>query len=379
MSSQTAIPVSVQLTESFKSAENGNNIRFIQVSIVNEELVISNVFNATGSVSADFNRMSSFAQEGKACYFLFKKDASKSWLIITFVSPTTPVRDKMVYAATKGTLKDKLGHQHFIEEVHANNTEELTWAFYEGSHQPVNALSHQEQQFREMIKQEEQERTDRKSGAKSGYHSVNMALSSSAADLIANFIASQINFVELAIDSTGKRAINGTAGRQVNSLSELATITTKTEPRYYLFKHTGKTYFIYLCPDASPANLRMVYSTTKASVPENGRNLGLLVDFRLEVRDGSDLTADYLRSAVNPSLAAVSTPAVANTNIRGRGGLQPGGRGASWQSSETTAAKNVNKVDTPHPIYSLINQGESNNNTRNPNSKKVVIPPQGAW
>lgn len=47
----------------------------------------------------------------------------------------------MLYAATKNTLKSKLGAQFINEEVHFTAPEELSYSYYVKSKEPVNALS----------------------------------------------------------------------------------------------------------------------------------------------------------------------------------------------------------------------------------------------
>lgn len=91
--------------------------------------------------------MISKANENEASFFLFSL-APKQWALITFVPDGVnvnfflifitffyflkyiQVKDKMVYASSKGTLKTKLGYQYFTEETHIVQLDELTYDYF---------------------------------------------------------------------------------------------------------------------------------------------------------------------------------------------------------------------------------------------------------
>jgi len=58
----------------------------------------------------------------------------------------------MVYAATKSTLLEALGFQYFSGELHANDKDELSWAFYQGTLRPVDAYSSVEKARMELVR-----------------------------------------------------------------------------------------------------------------------------------------------------------------------------------------------------------------------------------
>jgi hypothetical protein len=57
----------------------------------------------------------------------------------------------MVYAATKSTLLEALGFQYFAGELHANDADELSWAFYQGTLKSVDAYSSEEKARMELV------------------------------------------------------------------------------------------------------------------------------------------------------------------------------------------------------------------------------------
>lgn len=72
------------------------------------------------------------------------------WLIC--VLNAWQVKDKMVYASAKGTLKDKLGQNHFCEEIHVTEKSELTYEHYKGESKPVDSRSEFEKEHEQVVR-----------------------------------------------------------------------------------------------------------------------------------------------------------------------------------------------------------------------------------
>jgi len=370
MSSQTAIPVSPDLAQRFKTVEAETSqisTRYFQVKIQNEILVKAAEQQATANVSRDFNTLVSKVTETEPSYFLFRLAAQKNWLLITFVPANTPVKDKMVYAATKGTLKDKLGHQFFSGEYHCTSKEELNWDVYQGTLKPVYSLSAREEIHNRVLEDEEAERKARaaqlgsKGKATSGYHTVSIPLSDTAKKVVGSFASGHgVSFVQLAIDD---RNVNSEVSNNT-PISSLPSAINSSEPRFYLYKYLNKQYFIYCCPERSPQKLRMVYSTCKAHLIDACLSVGCNFSGRLEIREGSELTAESLRSASEPP----PLDRLAHSNRLA--GKEPETNNANIPSAS------VPTISSPHPVYSLMGQSPQSPKT---GKKKVVIPPSGAY
>jgi len=286
--------------------------------------------------------------ETEASYFLFRLEG-KRWLFLTFVPDRVNIKDKMLYASAKGTLKSKLGFSNFDEDFHVTKLDDLSYSHYSNEKKPVDSRSSDEVLRDKMNKEEEQERESRK-GKIGGYHAVSIPLSQAAKDEFEKFKQNQINFIELSIDNE-KQGINA-----VNALSvtdQLSSHISEAEPRFYVYRHQGTPVFIYCCPDKSPQKLRMVYSTSKPQVATQIQQLGInLAAKRMEVTEASEITPENISAAVNPrpSYAANSAP-VAKSPAK------------------------ASAVTAPHPIYSLMNQQNQDPTKK----KKIVLPPSGAW
>jgi hypothetical protein len=210
-----------------------------------------------------------------------------------------------------------------------------------------------------------------------------MPLTAGALDKIRSFTLGTVNFVELQINAT-KNGVNAGASETISE-GELSRKVHTREPRFYLFKSGGKTYFIFSCPDTAPPQLKMVYSSSKSSVAD-----GTKVSFthKLEIREPSEVTSDALRGSSTSHGSGSGGASLASA----MGGKKPppgvvGRAGGSWEGSTAPNAKQVTgaKVDSssPHPIYSLISSGgspgQSPEQSRSPHRKTIVIPPKGAY
>mmetsp|Transcript_131765 Transcript_131765/g.196340 ORF Transcript_131765/g.196340 Transcript_131765/m.196340 type:complete len:362 (-) Transcript_131765:55-1140(-) len=361
MSSSTAIPVSPDLASSFKSS---SGIRYFIIHIENEVLVKAYAHPKGGSLGSDWATIASNANN-RAGYILVQVETNK-WITITFVPQGTKIRDKMIYAATKATLLNHLGYQHFIDELHANDNSELEFSYYEASLKPVNSLSAHEEARNVVHAEEDAERTFRTqmnatSQGIGGYHSVSMPLDASAKDMIRNLSSGAHNFVELAIND----AKNGITGKSASNVSgQFSSNVNKIEPRYYLIKQQGVNAFVYCCPDKSPQRLRMVYSTAKGSVMNEAKALGFQNPKAGEISDPSELTSQYISSLSGASPSGVRSYSTPKTF----------GGGPSRAGGSQVKAQRQSVIAGAHPVYSLMGSPGSTGR-----SKKIVLPPPGAY
>lgn len=64
----------------------------------------------------------SLIEPNQPCYLIYrldtKSDSGYDWLFISWSPDSAPVRQKMLYASTKATLKQEFGTSHIKEELH---------------------------------------------------------------------------------------------------------------------------------------------------------------------------------------------------------------------------------------------------------------------
>jgi len=141
MTHSSPVPVSKELEDHFQAAVRGEiSIRYFLVRIVEENIVeISS--SPLGSLESDFDSLQDCVTEDEGSYFIFQLNDSKQWLLISYVPDSLPVKNKMLLASAKGTLKDQLGQEYFVEELHVTLASELNFSYYQDSKEPIDARS----------------------------------------------------------------------------------------------------------------------------------------------------------------------------------------------------------------------------------------------
>jgi len=332
--------------------------------------------------------MAEHVSEDEASYFLFKI-APKSWILINYVPDATVVKDKMVYASAKATLKDKLGSGNFEEEVHVTSKTEFVYDTYQSEKKTGDARSNFEVEHENVILGENEAREQYaqqisqkekavQTGGTGGYHTVSMPLSADAKSVLDRLKSGDVNFVTLAVDEA-KTSINSAGSGKVD-VAQVGKEINLMEPRFYLYSQVGKlTVFVYCCPEKAPPKWRMVYATSKPSVIAQVSQYGInLSPKSVEIRDGTELKEelqDAQTSNVKPAsvLRGGSTPNMTGRMIQPLPGSRP-----LEDMGGVVKAKNASVVGggQQHMVYGLMTGGQGSTAST---KKKIVIPPRAAW
>lgn len=107
----------------------------------NQRLVLTEELTCTGmqEVKKDWEKdydkfIAPLIEENTPCYILYRLDEKTSlghaWLLLSYVPETATIRQKMLYASTKATLKLEFGSSHIKEELHATTKDETTLQGY---------------------------------------------------------------------------------------------------------------------------------------------------------------------------------------------------------------------------------------------------------
>lgn len=70
------------------------------------------------------------------CYILYRLDEKTSegafaWMLVSWIPDIATIRQKMIYASTKSTLKLEFGSSYLKEEYHATSLDEITFSGYQ--------------------------------------------------------------------------------------------------------------------------------------------------------------------------------------------------------------------------------------------------------
>jgi len=373
MSATAPLEVDEELDSTFKRALEGDSVGVIQVQVKAERFKLSSSHSPSGSTSSDFDFIGSVASEDEASYFLIKLK-SKEWLLVTYVPDSVAVKDKMVYASAKGTLKDKFGHAFVTDEFHATSKDELLYEHFKGTQKPSDARSAFEIEREKVLEEEDEAREEivQKMAKVStsgfgGYHSVTIPLSTSAKSALDRLKSGEVNFVALAVDESQSSIICGDS-KNVD-VSNISREMHTAEPRFYLYSsQSGKPIvFIYSCPGKAPPKLRMVYSTSKPNVINQITQYGLnLATKKIEITEGEDLL-DELKEAQ-------SSTTVKPSQMGGRGSMMTGrmiapAPGSTPAFGGTVKASKLPTMNAQHGIYGLMAKpGTEGSTTKKENS-----------
>lgn len=93
------------------------------IFIFSEELTLSTFKDVKHSWDKDFDSfVKPLIEENQPCYIIYrldtKNDSGYDWLFISWSPDSAPVRQKMLYASTKLTLKQEFGTSCIKEELH---------------------------------------------------------------------------------------------------------------------------------------------------------------------------------------------------------------------------------------------------------------------
>lgn len=313
MSHQTGIRANNQL-KAFLAKCNERNIRLMKISIENEELSLSTYKEAKNSWDKDFDALiKPLIEENQPCYIIYRFDTKNTsgydWLFISWTPDTAPIREKMIYASTKATLKKEFGSSNIREELHGTIMSELSFNGYNKHKQDMKEpapLTMREEELQEIKRSEinTDYNVDSKHQTLSG---VVFPITDSAKKAICDMVAGAYTYLQFKID-VDEEKIHLVSADNI-PLDKLPSKVPDNCARYHLFlyehsydsDYLRSIVFIYSMPGYNCSiKERMLYSSCKAPLTEIIDRLGLEIAKKLEIDDGKELTEEFLQDELHP-------------------------------------------------------------------------------
>lgn len=313
MSHQTGIKANEKLIKIFGKCKN-SKVRLIKVSIENEELCCTATADMEKDWERDYDKMIAPLIDGNVpCYILYRLDTRTTtgyaWLLINWVPDTATIRQKMVYASTKATLKTEFGSANITEELHVTTQDETTLEGYYRNKKAFAApapLTIREEKLVELKKDAvyTEVNADTRQPTLGG---IACPMSDAAVAAVQNLLKRSYNYLQFRIDLEAEQI--HLAKADIISLASLPEQVPDDHARYhlFLFKHTHEgdyqeTFvFIYSMPGYScSVRERMMYSSCKGPFLENLQAFGLEIAKKLEIDDGAELTKEFLQDELHP-------------------------------------------------------------------------------
>uniref|UniRef100_A0A3Q2WWF8 Twinfilin n=1 Tax=Haplochromis burtoni TaxID=8153 RepID=A0A3Q2WWF8_HAPBU len=248
------------------------------------------------------------------CYVLYRLDSNNNqgyeWIFLAWSPDHSAVRHKMLYAATRATLKKEFGGGHIKDEIFGTSKDDLSLSGYK-KHLTSQAaplpLTAAEEELRQIKLNEVQTdiSVDTKQQTLQG---VAFPIHKDAIAALERFRDKKINYVQLKLDA--EQELIRLCGTEPTELKDLPMRIPKDTPRYhfFLYKHSHEgdylesTVFIYSMPGYKCSiKERMLYSSCKnplVDMVEN--NLQIEIEKKLEIENGEELTSDFLYEEVHP-------------------------------------------------------------------------------
>ncbi|KXS21673.1 hypothetical protein M427DRAFT_51075 [Gonapodya prolifera JEL478] len=317
MSAQTGIRATDDLLSVFNQSNAKSNpaARAIKASIRNESIVVADTLTPSGTWESDWNGIAGWLEDRIPCYVLYRLDAgnngdgSASWILLQYVPDNSPVREKMLYAATKASFTKEIGDSWFVDSVYATSKSDLTLEAYKAhvaSSKLAGPLTEAEKTL-QKVKLEEA-RFDgvgtRRSNTASG---ISFPLTDEASKAVQELIAGSNDAIELKIEN---ETIDISASPAL-SHSGIPSIIA-TEPRFVVFRFShdwegqklAPTVFVYSCPPSSSVKHKMLYSSTKAGIVQTLEAAGVTIEKKLEVDSVDEMNASSLTDELHPQASS---------------------------------------------------------------------------
>ncbi|XP_055485551.1 toll-like receptor 9 isoform X3 [Psammomys obesus] len=291
MAHQTGIHATEELKEFFAKARAGS-IRLIKVIIEDEQLVLGASQEPVGRWDQDYDRaVLPLLDAQEPCYLLFRLDSQNAqgfeWLFLAWSPDNSPVRLKMLYAATRATVKKEFGGGHIKDELFGTVKDDLSLAGYQkhlsscAAPAPLTSAERELQQIRiNEVKTEISVESKHQT-----LQGLAFPLQPEAQRALQQLKQKTVNYIQLKLDL--ERETIELVHTEPTNVAQLPSRVPRDAARYhfFLYKHTHEgdplesVVFIYSMPGYKCSiKERMLYSSCKSRLLDSVEQ-----DFQLEI------------------------------------------------------------------------------------------------
>ncbi|XP_003217687.1 twinfilin-2 [Anolis carolinensis] len=314
MTHQTGIHATTELKDFFAKARNGS-IRLIKIVIEDEQLVLGAYKELSRRWDKDYDSfVLPLLDELEPCYILYRLDTQNAqgyeWLFISWSPDNSPVRLKMLYAATRATVKKEFGGGHVKDELFGTVKEDVSLSGYQkhvsscSAPAPLTAAEQELQQIRiNEVKTEISVESKHQT-----LQGLAFPLQPDAQQAIQLLKQKKINYIQLKLDL--ERETIELVHTNATEIADLPKRIPQDSARYhfFLYKHSHEgdylesVVFIYSMPGYKCSiKERMLYSSCKSRLLDTvEQDFSLEIAKKIEIDDGAELTAEFLYDEVHP-------------------------------------------------------------------------------
>ncbi|SPO01002.1 related to TWF1 - twinfilin, an actin monomer sequestering protein [Cephalotrichum gorgonifer] len=315
---QSGISASAELASQFKDLLSSDSNFGLLATITKESLTPTHTLGP--STSADFasnlDLLAPHLEPNKALYIILRRHSTAPSLVaVTYIPDAAPVRQKMLFAATRLTLVRELGSEHFRETIFATTPEELTAAGFEkhDAHTKLEAPLTEEEESLGVVKRAEAE-AGQGSGRREIHLSKNLSMPVSEKALQAIGEVGNggrvLTMLKINPETESVELVEDDASP--SSIAELSRAISPTEPRFsfYRYAHTHNgaasepVLFFFTNPSTGgtkAVKTRMLYPLMKRAVVTAAETAcGVTPEKKFEVEDPSEITQESVDDELHP-------------------------------------------------------------------------------
>lgn len=246
--------------------------------------------------------------------YILAKFAPSDWVLVCYVPDSATIRDKMLYASTRGSLTKSLGSTLFTDTIFASSRADLTPEAYATHRRHLTApkpLSSREQEIAD-VRAAESSGSYNGSRTRASHVRTRVELQwTQEVEAAVKYLASSDNcaVVVVTIDPNAEKLV--LQSKSETTVEKLGASLPPSEPCYAFFAwpHSYSTttrreiIFIYSCPATAPVKFRMVYSSGVSSVFLAAKNILLassstpdiyIASRKIETSDPAEIDEDFL-------------------------------------------------------------------------------------
>jgi len=318
MSNQSGIIASDSLKSFFGSCRDGSVRCFKVVLTETPSLDLgSKEHKAQGDWENDWDKMvPGEIDHDSPCFVFYRLDERDTtgnfrWILLAWSPDHASVRQKMLYASTKVSLKQEFGMGQIKEDYYANMREDVKLSGYKrhlAQGEGPGPLSREEEELREFRQME----TRPDIGVDSKQQTLArlaFPFSKEALSGIETYWKKGYDYLQLAVDLDQEVIVMGDKCSSC-SVDQLREMVPKDKARYHLFrfKHIYENnpqesnVFVYSMPGYSVSiKERMLYSSCKNSVVEViDKVYSIPIAKKIEVDNADELTESFLMEEIHP-------------------------------------------------------------------------------
>ncbi|KAJ7998425.1 hypothetical protein DPEC_G00204800 [Dallia pectoralis] len=304
----------------FLARARGGAVRLIQVQIQDEQLVLGAFSEPKQTWDQDYDHfLLPLLDDNEPCYVLYRLDSQNAqgyeWIFISWSPDQSPVRQKMLYAATRATVKKEFGGGHVKDEMFGTVEDDICLEGYQrhvsSSSGPAPLTAAEQELQRIKISEGRVKQVKMEISVESKQQNIQglaFPLQETAKQALQLFAQKRINYIQLKLD-TEKETIELVHSEPTEATGLPCRVPTDT-PRYhfFLYKHYHEgdylesVVFIYSMPGYTVSiKERMLYSSCKIRLlDEVEKDFHLAVAKKVEIDNGDELTEEFLYSEVHP-------------------------------------------------------------------------------